>query len=154
MYALERPEMYALCLHKSNEKKKTTLTAYFRRPFLNKNIERHTAHTIVLWPNPIQWQIGHTYDLIIIIRQSTHSLTIIRREMGKLNTHSPIYCIKNNCEKWLNLRHTLDRMYLTSDKCTIIDRNIVKQHQMLILSARVPYDKLLTAVLWSLNVDF
>ena len=34
--------------------------------------------------------------------------------MGKLNTHSPIYCMKDNWENWLNLRHTLDRMYLTS----------------------------------------
>ena len=23
-----------------------------------KNIERHTAHTIVSWPNPKQWVIG------------------------------------------------------------------------------------------------
>ena len=39
-----------------------------------KNIERHTAHTIVSWPNPKQWIIVHTSDLMMIIRQSVNSL--------------------------------------------------------------------------------
>ena len=34
----------------------------------HKNITRHTAHTIVSWPNPKQWQMGHTSDLMMIIR--------------------------------------------------------------------------------------
>ena len=25
---------------------------------INKNIKRHTAHIIVSWPNPKQWQVG------------------------------------------------------------------------------------------------
>ena len=33
----------------------------------NKNIERHTAHTIVSWPNPKQWVIVHTSDLMMIM---------------------------------------------------------------------------------------
>ena len=38
---------------------------------LHKNIKRHTAHTIVSWPNPNQWIIVHTSDLMMfIIRQS------------------------------------------------------------------------------------
>ena len=45
----------------------------------NKNIERHTAHTIVSRPNPKQWQMGHTSDLIMIMRYSTRILTIIIR---------------------------------------------------------------------------
>ena len=36
------------------------------------NIERHTAHTIVSWPNPKQWVIVHTSDLMMIIRQSKY----------------------------------------------------------------------------------
>ena len=36
----------------------------------DKNIKRHTAHTIVSWPNPKQWIIVHTSDLMMIIRQS------------------------------------------------------------------------------------
>ena len=28
---------------------------------------RHTAHTIVSWPNPKQWQMVHTSDLMMII---------------------------------------------------------------------------------------
>ena len=39
--------------------------------------------------------------------------TIIIRKMGKLSTHSPIYC-KNVNENWLNVRHALARMHLTS----------------------------------------
>ena len=57
------------------------------------NIERHTAHTIVSWPNPKQWVIVHTSDLMMIIRQSIYILSIITREMGKLKTHNPTYCI-------------------------------------------------------------
>ena len=38
----------------------------------NKNIERHTAHTIGSWPNPKQWAIVHTSDLMMIIRQSIY----------------------------------------------------------------------------------
>ena len=40
------------------------------RQIYHKNIERHTAHTIVPWPNPKQWIIVHTSDLMMIIRQS------------------------------------------------------------------------------------
>ena len=49
---------------------------------LHKNIERHTAHTIVSWPNPKQWVIVNTSDLIMIIRQSTYIISIITREVG------------------------------------------------------------------------
>ena len=80
----------------------------------HKNIERHTAHTIVSWPNPKQqWVIVHTSDLMMIIRQRIYILSIIRREMGKLKTHSPTYYIIDNRENMLNLPHTLDKIYLT-----------------------------------------
>ena len=46
----------------------------------NKNIERHTADTIVSWLNPKQWSIVHTFDLMMIIRQSIYILSIITRE--------------------------------------------------------------------------
>ena len=39
---------------------------------VHKNIERHTAHTIVSWPNTKQCVIVHTYDLMMIIRQSIY----------------------------------------------------------------------------------
>ena len=58
----------------------------------NKNIERHTVHTTVSWPNPKQWIIVHTNILMMIIRWNIYILSIITREMGKLKTHSPIYC--------------------------------------------------------------
>ena len=46
------------------------------------------------------------YDMI----KYTHIFLIITRGMGKLKTHSPISCTKDNWENWLNLRYTLDRM--------------------------------------------
>ena len=42
--------------------------------FIQKNRERHTAHTIVSWLNPKQWSIVHTSDLMMIIEQSIYSL--------------------------------------------------------------------------------
>ena len=80
---------------------------------VDKNIERHTAHTISPRPNPKQWVIAHISDLMMIIRQSKYILSIITWEMGKLKTHSPTYCIKDNWENLLNLTHTLDKIYLT-----------------------------------------
>ena len=78
-----------------------------------KNIERHTVHTIGSWPNPKQWVIVHASDLIMIIRQSIYIISIIIKEMGKLKTHSPTYCIMDNWENMLNLTRTLDKLYLT-----------------------------------------
>ena len=56
---------------------------------LYKNIERHTVHTIVSWPNPKQWVIVHTSNLMMIIRQSIYILSIITRGMGKVKTYEP-----------------------------------------------------------------
>ena len=78
-----------------------------------KNIERHTARTIVSWPNPKQWVILHTSDLMMIIRHRIYILSIITRDMGKLKTHGPTYCIMDNWEYMLYLIHTLDKTYLT-----------------------------------------
>ena len=80
---------------------------------VNKNIERHTAHTIVSWPKPKKWVIVHTSDLMMIIRQSICILSTITREMGKLKTHSPTYCMMDNWENMRNLTHTLGKIYLT-----------------------------------------
>ena len=54
---------------------------------INKNTKRHTAQTIVSWPNPKQW----FDDLMMIIRQSTYILSIITR-------------------KWVNWKHTAPRI--------------------------------------------
>ena len=39
-------------------------------------------------------------------------LSAITREVGKLKTYSPIYCIMDNLKNMLNLTHTLDKIYL------------------------------------------
>ena len=77
-----------------NQKQSSLFTLYFNwqtlkteRPILHENIERHTAHTIVSWPNPKQWVIVHTSDLMMIIRQSIYILSIITKETGKLKRH-------------------------------------------------------------------
>ena len=41
----------------------------WRGALIFKNTKTHTAHTIVSWPNPKQWVIVHTSDLMMIIRQ-------------------------------------------------------------------------------------
>ena len=56
-----------------------------------KNIYRHTADTIVSWPNLIQWAIVHTSYLMMMIRQSICILSTITTEMGKLKTYSLTY---------------------------------------------------------------
>ena len=98
------------------DKVKTLNCYHSLRPCANltyKNIERHAAHIIVSRPNPQQWVIVHTSDLMMIIRQSNYLLPIITKKMGKLKTHSPTYCIMNDRENMLNLTHTLDKLYLT-----------------------------------------
>ena len=62
--------------------------AYTQNNVCHKNIERHTAHIIVSWPNTKQWVIVHTSDLMMIIRQSMYILSIITKEMGKLIKHT------------------------------------------------------------------
>ena len=78
-----------------------------------KNIVRHTAHTIVSWPNSKQWLVIHTSDLMMIIWLSTHSHNHDRK-LGKQKTHSTIYWMKDNCENSLNLGHTLGSIYMAS----------------------------------------
>ena len=75
-----------------------------------KIIERHTAHTIVSWPNPKQWVMVHTSDLMMI---SIYILSVILRPLGKLKTNSPTYYIIDDWENMLNLTHTLNKIYLT-----------------------------------------
>ena len=62
--------------------------------YMGKNIDKHTAHTIASWPNPKRWILIHTSDLMMITRQSI--LSIITKDMGKLKTHRPIFCIIDN----------------------------------------------------------
>ena len=96
----------------SNTHNSYVMTKLFTCPN-HKNLERHIAHTIISWPNPKQWVIVHTSDLMTIIRQSIYILSIFTREMSKLKTHNPTYCLKDNWENMLNLIHTLDKIYLT-----------------------------------------
>ena len=55
-------------------------------------IEKDIQHTPLFHElYPKQWVIVHTSDLMMI-----YILSIITREMGKLKTHSPTYCIMDN----------------------------------------------------------
>ena len=82
----------------------------------NKNTQRHTAHTIVLRPNPKQREIVHISDSKIIIRQSIYILSIITREMGQLKTQSPTCFVMG--EYVLSYSHTRqiisDRHFMSS----------------------------------------
>ena len=66
--------------------------------------------------------MGHNSDLKMIMRYSVRVLTIIRG-MGKLNKHSFIYSMKDNCENWLNRRRTLETEL--PDKHFRSDNNVV-----------------------------
>ena len=81
-----------------------------------KNVERqYTVDTIVSWPNPKQWVINSSYVRFDDDNETKYICSLnITREMGKLKTHSPTYCIMDNWENMLNLTHTLDKIYLTS----------------------------------------
>ena len=46
-------------------------------------------------------------------KTNIYILSSITREMGKLKTYSPTYCIMDNGEKMLNLTHRLDKIYMT-----------------------------------------
>ena len=63
-----------------------------------KNIMKHTTRAIVSLHK--QWfkfprLIIQVSDFTIMIRWNTDILTIIRREMGQLETHSPMYSMKS-----------------------------------------------------------
>ena len=85
------------------------------------DIERHTALTIVSWPNPKQWIMVHTSDFMMISRQIIYILSVITREMGKLKTHSPTYYILDIWENILDRTQTLDEIYLTG-KFNVFDK--------------------------------
>ena len=74
----------------------------------NHNKAKHSKTVctfLEIYCNLKQWHMGHTSDLMMIIRSHTSILTLIIRETGKLNTQSPIYCMQNKWN-WLNLRYT------------------------------------------------
>ena len=84
---------------------------------IHKNIEIHTTHTIVSWPNPKQWAIVHTSVLMMIIRQSIYIISIITREMGKLKTHIPTYCMMDN---WENIHNNISLLICLSPSIYLI----------------------------------
>ena len=57
-----------------------------------KKIVIHRAHSIVSWPNPKQWVIVHTFDLMMIIRQSIYIYTYIFSQSSQ--------------GEWVNWKHT------------------------------------------------
>ena len=108
-----------------------TKTTYIMYVDDHKNIERHTADTIVSWPNPKQWVIVHTSNLMIIIRQSIYILSIITREMGKLKAYSPIYCIpylKLRYQKALYSYSFSNTFHGHTGRVKLHFRNIISHH--------------------------
>ena len=63
-------------------------------------------HTIVSGPNPKQWQMGHTSDLIMIIKSSTNILPIIIKGMGKVSVN-----INNQLHPCISLLGIYHHMY-------------------------------------------
>ena len=67
----------------------------------HKNMERYTVHTIDSWPNPKQWVIVHTSDLMMIIRK--------------------VYIFSQSSQrKWVNWKHTAPHIVLCEGYCCCI----------------------------------
>ena len=69
-------------------------------------VEKGTQRITVLH-DPKQFQMGHTSNFMMTLRYGTHILKLFTREMGKLNTHSPIHFQTEKRENWLHLKNTL-----------------------------------------------
>ena len=87
---LSEPMMVSLLTHTC-----VSRPQWVKSVFPHENTASHTVHT---WhfrmPNPKQWLMIYISSLMTIIRCRTNILTIIKREMGELKTHSLIDCIK------------------------------------------------------------
>ena len=89
----------------------TSMTSYAIPLMTNSQDMGDTSPLVVVSsPDSKQWLMIHISDLIMIIRWSTNIFTIIKKEMGKLKTHSHIYCIKDNWENWLHLKYIFNRI--------------------------------------------
>ena len=101
------PRWYAkgldYCSHRVHCKKQTRQIGHNNH---YKNLERHTADTIVSWPNPKQWVIVHTSDLTMIIRQSIYIYIFSQSSQGE----------------WVNWKHTAPHIvqWITERICLIL----------------------------------
>ena len=111
-----------------------------------KNTERHTADTIVSWPNPKQWVIVHTSDLMMIIRQSIYILSIITREMGKLKTHSPMCCIMDNWENMPHLTHSTNYIWQAFYKF-----NVFRKACTMMIMIKLSHATICSKAMWTLT---
>ena len=76
-------------------------------------VEKGTQHIAVLH-DPERFQMGHTSNFMMTLRYGTHILQLFTREMGKLNTHSPIHFqTEKKRQLTSSWKHTCDRKYLT-----------------------------------------
>ena len=73
------------------------------------------SQCITVLHDPEQFQLGHTSNFIMTLRCGLHILKLFTREMGKLNTHSPIHFqTEKKRELTSSWTHTCDRKYLTT----------------------------------------
>ena len=74
-----------------------------------KNIKRHTAHTIVSWPNPKQQIIIHISDQMMITRQSLYSLNHHKGNRQTENTQPTIKNINENViyDTWASISKSM-----------------------------------------------
>ena len=80
--------------------------------WVDVDITRHTAHAIVQWPNPKQWLMIHTFDLLMqITKRSTHVLMVISREMSELKPHSLTHCKDDTWKKLLQVLYIYSTEY-------------------------------------------
>ena len=89
-----------VCIHQAQEKNEEGLIGVCSCDLTWEHtyIARHTAHTIVSMPIPKNVFLNSISNLILISTYIYIYFTITKREIGKLNTHSPAYYIRDSWE--------------------------------------------------------
>ena len=87
----------------------------------------------------------------MVIRQDIYILSFITREMGKLKTHSPTYCIMDNWENMPYLTRTLDKIYLTG---ILKVQRLQISWQWLVFALKVPRYNQHCACLWPRTIRY
>ena len=96
----------------------------WRKISSRKYTERHTAHTIVSWPNRKQWVTVHTSDLMMIIRQSIYILSIMIFYQKCCSIRHPMQMYQNthtclNSPLWTISTHSMSSKMYTNFCCAL-----------------------------------
>ena len=85
---------------------------------------RVAVHTFVTLPNPKHWLMIHVFDLMMKIRWTKATFTIMESEVVKLEIFSSIYSIKWHWGNGLTFRHTIEKCTCQAIyNCSVSDKS-------------------------------